>query len=80
MTGSTERYRVGWFAIITRPRSHLLTTVTAFVAFIGSIWAGNTFTEYRIWFFALAAVVIMTWYWTMMRCYTKARRQQKRTS
>lgn len=73
MTGQSAGPSNGWFRTITHPTSHLLATIAALVVFVGGIWMGYVFDEFRVWFYAVAVIVILGWYLLMMKSYRAAR-------
>lgn len=65
--------KTSWFAIITRPRTHLLATIVALTIFIAGVLVGTSLSEYRLLFYIPSIAVLMWWYLAMTSRYRRAR-------
>lgn len=72
MSNATDA-KPSWFAVITKPKTHLLATIATFVIFVTGVLVGTNISELRLLFYVPAIGVLLWWYVAMMDRYRKAR-------
>lgn len=73
MSNATDA-RTSWFAIITKPRTHLLATIAALTVFVTGVLLGTyLLSDHRLMLYIPSIGILLWWYVAMMSRYRKAR-------